>query len=114
MPPEDPTVAKEHSLPQADETAARGPQGVAATTGSAEERLQPAVRVQEVIEQLRPSIQADGGDVEFLEFTEQGVVRIRLHGACVGCPSSSLTLQVGLERNLREHVPEFTSVEAVE
>ncbi|UYV14229.1 MAG: NifU family protein [Phycisphaera sp.] len=72
------------------------------------------MRVQEVIEQLRPSIQADGGDVEFLEFTEQGVVRIRLHGACVGCPSSSLTLQVGLERNLREHVPEFTSVEAVE
>lgn len=101
-------MAKEHSLPQADQTAEHGPQGVAATTGSAEER------VQLVIEQLRPSIQADGGDVEFLEFTDDGVVRIRLHGACVGCPSSSLTLQVGLERNLREHVPEVTSVEAIE
>lgn len=101
-------MAKEHSLPQADQAAAREPKGVAASTGTPEER------VQQVIEQLRPSIQADGGDVEFLEFTEEGVVRIRLHGACVGCPSSSLTLQVGLERNLREHVPEFASVEAVE
>lgn len=101
-------MAKEHSLHQADQAAASAPPGVAATTGTALER------VQQVIEQLRPSIQADGGDVEFLEFTDDGVVRIRLHGACVGCPSSSLTLQVGLERNLREHVPEFTSVEAVD
>lgn len=101
-------MAKEHSLPRADQTASSEAQGAAATTGTAEER------VQQVIEQLRPSIQADGGDVEFLEFTDEGVVRIRLHGACVGCPSSSLTLQVGLERNLREHVPEFASVEAIE
>lgn len=101
-------MAKEHSLPQAGRTAAREPEGVAATTGTAEER------VRQVIEQLRPSIQADGGDVEFVEFTDDGMVRIRLHGACVGCPSSSLTLQVGLERNLREHVPEFTSLEAIE
>lgn len=107
-------MANEHSLPQADQAAANAARGVAPSTGTPEERLQPAVRVQQVIEQLRPSIQADGGDVEFLEFTDDGVVRIRLHGACVGCPSSSLTLQVGLERNLREHVPEFTSVEAVE
>lgn len=74
----------------------------------------PLERVQQVIEQLRPSIQADGGDVELLELTDEGVVRIRLHGACVGCPSSSLTLQVGLERNLREHVPEVEAVEAVD
>jgi Fe-S cluster biogenesis protein NfuA len=101
-------VAKEHSLPQADQSPSPEGRAVAGATGTAQER------VQQVIEQLRPSIQADGGDVEFLEFTDDGVVRIRLHGACVGCPSSSLTLQVGLERNLREHVPEFASVEAVD
>ena len=104
-------MANEHSLPQANSPAGQpAVDGLShhapAPTGSVEER------VQQVIEQLRPSIQADGGDVEFLEFTEDGVVRIRLHGACVGCPSSSLTLQVGLERNLREHVPEVEAVEA--
>ncbi len=101
-------MAKEHSLPQADQKPSQEDRAAVAADGTAEER------VQQVIEQLRPSIQADGGDVEFLEFTEDGVVRIRLHGACVGCPSSSLTLQYGLERNLREHVPEFSSVEAIE
>jgi Fe-S cluster biogenesis protein NfuA len=101
-------LAKEHSLPQADQNASsRGPGGPA-PSGSSEER------VRQVIEQIRPSIQADGGDVEFLEFTGEGVVRIRLHGACVGCPSSSLTLQMGLERNLREHVPEVEAVEAID
>lgn len=44
----------------------------------------------------------------------EGVVRIRLHGACVGCPSSSVTLKLGIERNLKEHVPEITSVVAVD
>lgn len=101
-------MAKEHSLPQADQNAPSGAQGRPAPSGSPEER------VRQVIEQIRPSIQADGGDVEFLEFTDEGVVRIRLHGACVGCPSSSLTLQMGLERNLREHVPEFEAVEAID
>lgn len=102
-------MAKEHPLTQADQSPpARGVRGDAVPTGTAAER------VQQVIEQIRPSIQADGGDVEFLELTNDGIVRIRLHGACVGCPSSSLTLQVGLERNLREHVPEVEAVEAVD
>jgi Fe-S cluster biogenesis protein NfuA len=101
-------VAKEHRLPHADQPAAPGGDGGGAPAGTAEQR------VQQVIEQIRPSIQADGGDVEFLELTGEGVVRIRLHGACVGCPSSSLTLQVGLERNLREHVPEVEAVEAID
>lgn len=101
-------MAKEHSLPQSSNAPTPGEQAAVGASGTAEER------VQQVIEQIRPSIQADGGDVEFLELTGDGVVRIRLHGACVGCPSSSLTLQVGLERNLRQHVPEVEAVEAID
>lgn len=71
-------------------------------------------RVARVIELMRPAIQADGGDLEFLEVTESGIARVRLHGACVGCPSSSLTLKVGIERNLTHHVPEISGVEALE
>lgn len=71
-------------------------------------------RVRRVIERIRPAVQADGGDLELLGVNDAGVVRVRLHGACVGCPSSSLTLKMGIERNLREHVPEVTGVEAVE
>lgn len=62
---------------------------------------------------IRPAVQADGGDIEFLGITPAGVVQIRLHGACVGCPSSTITLQMGIERNLKEHVPEIQKVEAV-
>jgi Fe-S cluster biogenesis protein NfuA len=74
----------------------------------------PRERVQRVLNLIRPAVQADGGDVELVEVTPGGVVRIRLHGACVGCPSSTVTLQMGIERNLREHVPEITAVEAVD
>jgi Fe-S cluster biogenesis protein NfuA len=71
-------------------------------------------RVSRVIEALRPVIQSDGGDVELVEVTPEGTVRIRLHGACIGCPSSSMTLKVGIERNLRDYVPEVTGVVAVD
>lgn len=71
-------------------------------------------RVARVINLIRPAVQSDGGDVELVEVTPEGVVRIRLHGACVGCPSSAVTLQVGIERNLRAHVPEVRSVQAVD
>ncbi|MAY75381.1 MAG: hypothetical protein CMJ31_11820 [Phycisphaerae bacterium] len=71
-------------------------------------------RIQAVIERIRPAIQADGGDIEFIECTPEGVVRVRLHGACVGCPSSSMTLRIGIERNLKANIPEVTGVEAVE
>lgn len=70
-------------------------------------------RVARVIEAIRPTVQADGGDLEFVGVSDEGVVDIRLHGACVGCPSSNMTLQMGVERNLREHVPEVTAVRAV-
>lgn len=70
-------------------------------------------RVAKVINLIRPAVQADGGDLELVGVTPNGVVQIRLHGACVGCPSSSITLQVGIERNLKAHVPEVRAVEAV-
>lgn len=70
-------------------------------------------RVRKVLSLIRPAIQADGGDMEFVEMTPEGVVRIRLLGACIGCPSSAITLQFGIERNLRQHVPQVTAVEAV-
>ncbi len=70
-------------------------------------------RVEKVINLIRPAIQSDGGDVEFIDLTPDGTVRIRLHGACVGCPSSQITLKVGIERNLKTHVPEVRKVDAV-
>lgn len=71
-------------------------------------------RVSRVIKLIRPAVQADGGDLELVDVTPEGVVQIRFHGACVGCPSSMITLQVGIERNLKAHIPEVTKVEAVE
>lgn len=70
-------------------------------------------RVDQIISRIRPAVQSDGGDVELVEVTKEGVARIRLHGACVGCPSSSMTLHMGIERNIREKVPEIVGVEQV-
>jgi Fe-S cluster biogenesis protein NfuA len=67
-------------------------------------------RVQDVIDMIRPAVQADGGDIELVDVSATGVVQIRFHGACHGCPSSTMTLQHGIARNLREKVPEVTSV----
>ncbi len=70
-------------------------------------------RVEHVINWMRPIIQSDGGDIELVDVSDAGVVSIRFHGACVGCPSSSATLKLGIERNLREKVPEITQVISV-
>jgi Fe-S cluster biogenesis protein NfuA len=70
-------------------------------------------RVAFVIDRIRPAVQGDGGDIELVEVTKNGVVRIKMHGACVGCPSSDMTLRIGIERNLKDRIPEVTSVEAV-
>jgi Fe-S cluster biogenesis protein NfuA len=67
-------------------------------------------KVQDVINLIRPAVQADGGDIELVDVSGSGVVQIRFHGACHGCPSSTMTLQHGIERNLREKVPEITQV----
>ncbi len=67
-----------------------------------------------VLEQIRPAVQDDGGDVELVEITPAGVARVRFHGACVGCPSSELTLRHAIEKNIVSRVPEVKRVEAVE
>jgi Fe-S cluster biogenesis protein NfuA len=71
-------------------------------------------RVERILNLIRPAVQSDGGDLELVDVTPDGVVQIRLHGACVGCPSASMTLQMGLERNLKANIPEVRSVTAVE
>jgi Fe-S cluster biogenesis protein NfuA len=70
-------------------------------------------RVSAVIDLIRPAVQSDGGDIEFVEVSDEGVVSIRMHGACVGCPSSDMTLRIGIERTLKDRIPEITKVEAV-
>jgi Fe-S cluster biogenesis protein NfuA len=67
-------------------------------------------KVQGVINLIRPAVQADGGDIELVDVSADGIVSIRFHGACHGCPSSNLTLQDGLQRNLVARVPEVTKV----
>jgi Fe-S cluster biogenesis protein NfuA len=70
-------------------------------------------KVEQALTKIRPALQADGGDVELVEVGPDGVVRVRLTGACGGCPMSQLTLKMGIERILKKEVPEVTSVEAV-
>ncbi len=68
-------------------------------------------RVQRVLDTIRPSVQSDGGDIELVDIVD-GVVQIRLAGSCVGCMYSMMTLQAGVERMLKEQVPEVKAVEA--
>ena len=71
-------------------------------------------QIQEVLDQIRPALHADGGDVELLGFDQQeGVVHLRLMGACECCPISMLTLKEGIEKRIRSTVPEVTEVTAV-
>jgi Fe-S cluster biogenesis protein NfuA len=70
-------------------------------------------RVQTVLDQIRPALQADGGDVALVDITDEGVVQVQLQGACRGCPMSQLTLANGVERVLKEQIPEVVRVEAV-
>jgi Fe-S cluster biogenesis protein NfuA len=69
-------------------------------------------RVQEVLNRIRPALQADGGDVELVDVVD-GVVQVKLVGACAGCPMSQLTLANGVERVLKEEIPEVQRVEPV-
>jgi len=70
-------------------------------------------RVQQLIDQIRPDLQADGGDIELVDVTEDGVVKVKLQGACHGCPGAAMTLKMGVERLLKKNIPEIKSVENV-
>lgn len=69
-------------------------------------------KVEAALEIIRPSLQADGGDVELVDVSD-GTVKVRLTGACAGCPMSTMTLQMGIERVLKEQVPEVKEVVSV-
>ena len=67
-------------------------------------------QVQEVLELIRPALQADGGDVELVDVSEDGIVSVRLTGACGSCPMSTMTLKMGIERTLKEKIAEVKEV----
>ena len=69
-------------------------------------------KVEEVLKGIRPSLQADGGDVELVDI-ENGIVKVRLTGACGACPMSQMTLKQGIEQHIKKSIPEVFSVEAV-
>ncbi len=70
-------------------------------------------QVETTINEIRPHLQADGGDIALVDVSDEGVVRVRLLGACAGCPGAMMTLKMGVERILKEKVPGVASVEAV-
>ena len=67
-------------------------------------------KVQKAIDMVRPGLQADGGDVELVEVSPEGVVKVRLTGACHGCPMSQMTLKMGIEKIIKQQVPEIKEV----
>ena len=70
-------------------------------------------KVETALNKVRPSLQADGGDVQLVDVDEKGVVKVKLTGACRGCPMSQMTLKMGIEKALKQQVPEVTRVESV-
>jgi len=70
-------------------------------------------KVEEILDRIRPAIQSDGGDVELINIREDGVIEVRLQGACKGCPMAALTLKAGIERVIKEEIPEVKEVISV-
>jgi len=71
-------------------------------------------RIQDILDKVRPGLQADGGDCELVDVLDDGTVQVRLTGACKGCPMSQMTLQMGIEATLKQHVPEVQQVVGVD
>ena len=92
-------------------TAARAEESPAEARAASSSAIADAVRA--VIDEFRPSVVADGGGIELIDVDERGIVRVRMKGACVGCPASFMTLQMGLERRLKERIPGIRAVESV-
>ncbi len=70
-------------------------------------------KVEAALQKVRPSLQADGGDVQLVDVDDDGLVTVKLLGACGGCPMSQMTLKMGIEKILKQNVPEVKSVESV-
>ncbi len=71
-------------------------------------------KVKAIIESIRPNLQSHGGDVEFVATEKGSTVKVRLHGACSGCPGAKMTLKMGIERLLKEKIPQVKEVVAVD
>ncbi len=76
-------------------------------------RTELSSKVQNVIEQIRPYLQQDGGDIQFVEITDDNIVNVKLMGACGSCPYSMMTLKGGVESAVIKAIPEIKAVEAV-
>jgi Fe-S cluster biogenesis protein NfuA len=76
-------------------------------------REELTVKVKNIIEQIRPYLQADGGDISFVELTDDNIVNVELQGSCGSCPFSRMTLKNGVEEAMRKALPEIKSVEAL-
>lgn len=70
-------------------------------------------KVQAVLDQVRPMLQRDGGDVELVEVTDDGIVKVKLQGACGSCPMSTMTLKMGIEQAIKEQIPEIVEVQQI-
>ena len=70
-------------------------------------------KVEKVLGEIRPSLEADGGNVELVEVTDEGIVKVKLTGACGTCPMSTITLKMAIEKTLKDRIPEVRSVEQV-
>jgi Fe-S cluster biogenesis protein NfuA len=79
-----------------------------------QQKIELIAKVNEALEQLRPHLQADGGDMELVDITDDGIAQVRLLGACNGCSMSAMTLKAGLEEAVRKMAPEIKSVQAVD
>ena len=72
------------------------------------------LKIEKLIDEVRPSLQMDGGDIELVGVTDDGVVQVKLKGACSGCPMAHVTLKQGVEAYLKKHMPEIKEVENIE
>lgn len=75
--------------------------------------MDPLEKIEIALQSIRPFLQKDGGDVEFVELTEDNVVRVRLLGACETCSMSAMTLKAGIEESIKNAIPQITRVEAI-
>lgn len=101
-----PGQTPEEGSPAQDAAADVGPDAAGLAEGTAVD----LTKVEEVIEIMRPAIQADGGDIELHGVDDSGVVTVELQGACVSCPASTVTMKAGIERIMKDRVPGVTAV----
>jgi Fe-S cluster biogenesis protein NfuA len=85
--------------------AVRGPRRYTEPTRTTREEKSMKEQVLEVLQLVRPALQADGGDVELVDVTDDGIVSVRLKGACGSCPMATMTLKMGIERTLKDKIP---------